>query len=331
MEPPLGRAFAMFRQTMPYVLYRMLVYGALCGCVLVYLCLLALIGMVFGSGAFWVLAVLSALFAAVAGISGFVSEYVFYQPRAGHMALITEIIGEGQLPVGISQAKWARGRVVHYFEGMRLLPEVRRLVKETLRAVNGTLFDTTPVMPAPGLEGNTKLARQIVRLSQGYVEEAVVAYVFKTRNENVFEGAKMAVLLYCQCWKSVLGQAVTLTLLSYAFALVASVVFLIPLALVGALLIPHDWTVVRFTLFAIGVFLGFTAKWALFDPLACTATVLTFFGETDILALDAEWAKQVESVAPAFVELKQKAAEKAGENVVKKEGRRPRTRRPIKE
>jgi hypothetical protein len=194
---------------------------------------------------------------------------------------------------------------------MGLLPEIRRLLRDILRAVNRTRFDAAQVPPAPGLEGGTKLAEHVVEFSQGYIEEAAIAYIFKSKNENVFDSARSALLIYGQCWKTVLGNAVTLTLLSYAFVLVASIAFLVPLGILS-LLLPDDWTIVRFVLFAIGVFLGFAAKWAFFDPVAGASTALLFLGESTVAAPDPEWEKTLETVAPAFTELTAKAAEKAG-------------------
>jgi len=324
------RALAIVRQTLPYVLYRMLAYGLLCLCVIVYLLLLAVIGVVFGAGAFWVLLVVSVALVVAGGVGSFLSEHLFYQHRAGHVALITEIIAEGQLPIGISQMKWARGRVLHYFHGAGLLPEVRRLLHEILRAVHGSLVDVGPALPVTGVEGKSKLTQQVVGLSQGYVEEAGIAYVFRTRDENVFEAARTAVLLYGQCWKNVLAHAVTLTLLSYGFVLVAAVIFLVPLGVL-AWIMPGEWIVMRFTVFAVGVFMGFCAKWALFDPVASAAIILTFFGESDISTPDPEWERKLEAATPAYAELVAKAAEKASESGVQHEARRPRPRRTPKQ
>jgi len=324
------RALAIVRQTLPYVLYRLLIYGVLCLCVVVYLCLLAVIGVVFGSGAFWALLVISALLVAVGGVGSFLSQYLFSQHRAGHVALIAEIIAEGQLPIGISQMKWARGRVLHYFHGAELLPEVRRLLHEVLRAIHGSLVDVSAALPAPGLEGNARLTQQLVGLSQRYIEEAGIAHVFRTRDENVFDAARASLLSYGQCWKPVLGHAVTLTLLGYGFTLVASVVFLVPLGVL-ALALPNDWIIVRFMLFAVGVFMGLCTKWALFDPVASAATILTFFGESDLSTPDPEWEKRLEAAAPAYLELATRAAERASEPDVRHEAIRPRSRRVLKE
>ncbi len=320
------RALAIVRQTLPYVLYRLLIYGVLCLCVVVYLCLLAVIGVVFGSGAFWALLVISALLVAVGGVGSFLSQYLFAQHRAGHVALIAEIIAEGQLPIGISQMKWARGRVLHYFHGADLLPEVRRLSHEVLRAIHESLVDVGAALPAPGLERNARLTQQLVGLSQRYIEEAGIAHVFRTRDENVFDAARASLLSYGQCWKPVLGHAVTLTLLGYGFALVAAVIFLVPLGVL-ALELPNDWIIVRFMLFAVGVFMGLCAKWALFDPVASAATILTFFGETDLSTPDSEWEAKLDAATPAYGELRRKASEMAGEPDIQHESKRTRPRR----
>ena len=324
------RALAIVRQTLPYVLYRLLIYGVLCLCVVAYLCLLAAIGAVFGSGAFWVLLVISALLVAVGGIGSFLSQYFLSQHRAGHVALITEIIAEGQLPIGISQMKWAQGRVLHYFHGAGVLPEVRRLLHEVLRTIHGSLVDTGAALPAPGLEGNARLTQQLVGLSQVYIEEAGIAYVFRTRDENVFAAARTALISYGQCWKPVLGHAVTLTLLGYGFSLVASVIFLAPLGVL-AFALPDDWIIFRFMLFAVGILMGLCTKWALYDPVASAATILAFLSETDLSTPDAEWEAKLEAASPAYAELVARATQKAAETGISHESARTRPRRTPKQ
>jgi hypothetical protein len=124
----------------------------------------------------------------------------------------------------------------------------------------------------------------------------------------------------------VLGHAVTLTLLGYGFALVASVVFLVPLGIL-ALELPDDWIIVRFMLFAVGVFMGMCAKWALFDPVASAATILTFFGESDLSTPDSEWEAKLDAATPAYGELRTRAAEMTGEPSIQQEAKRTRPRR----
>lgn len=307
MGSQLQRAYTIVKQTSPYVLYRTATYALLGLGVVGYLLMLALIGAVFGAGVFWVLLAVSTVLAGATGIPNFLSESVFQRQRAGHVALITEIITEGQLPIGISQTKWARGRVLYYFHSLSLLPEIRRLLRACYQTIHQDLVDVTDVMPVSGIDKKAKLAQYLMGVSQSYVEEATIAYVFKAKNQNVYDAVKSAVVSYGPCWRPVLGNAVASTLMGYAFAMAATVASLVPLGIVS-LILPDQWSLVRFTLFALGVLVGFIAKWTLFDPVACASVMLTFFGETDLLTPDVEWEATLESSAPAFRELKAKAA-----------------------
>lgn len=145
-----------------------------------------------------------------------------------------------------------------------------------------------------------------------YVDEAIISHTFRTRNENVFEAASQGVVLYCHAWKGLLKNAVALTLLGYAFTVAATVVFLIPLGVV-AMMAPHSWELFRLFMFGLAVVLGTVAKWIVFDPLACTAAVLTFLRETEGVEADKAWEEKIAGVSDKFRELKEKAAAKMRE------------------
>ena len=335
MELQWNRAFTLVRQTSNYLWYRAMIHmGLICG-VLVYLIVLALVGVIFKAGAFWVLLGLTAIFSVMVSLVSFVGEALFYRQRVGHIALTAELLSEGKLPDAISQVKWAQGRVRHYY-GMTMLPQVRAGLREAIRTVNARVFDSaetlpTAVLPLPGLEGGTRLAQHLVDFSQGYIEDAAIAHAFKTKNENVFDAARTAVLLYCQCWKPILTEAVTLTLLGYAFTLCASILFLIPLALIAHFFVPDTDTTAHFILFAMGVILGISAKWVLFDPVASASMVFTFLEEADLVSLDEAWDEVLEEASPAYALMKEKALHDIPPNVkaVPKRSRTKRAPRPI--
>jgi len=291
------------------LVYRAIVYGALCLAGLVYVGILAGLGAIFGSGAFVVLLIISLVGAGFFGLGRFLGEYVLYLLRAGHVALITEIVTEGKLPDGVSQTSWAKERVMHYFKETSVLALIDQLVKGIIRTVNRSLFNVMTILPIPGTEGAAKLAQRVVDFSLTYIDESVLAYTFKTKNENVFDASKTAIILYCQSWKGILKNAVALALLSYVFVVVAVIVFLIPLgALAWAL--PTTWGTAKFVLFILALFLGLSLKWVLFDPIACTSTILTFLHESEGEVADPEWEERLDKVSDKFRELKDKAAEK---------------------
>ncbi len=306
MNLQLGRAFGIVMKTTPYILYRAVVYGIVCAVFAVLLLFLALIGRVFGPGAAGVMFIIMM----IGGGFGarILREYVLYLLRAGHVAVITEIIERGSLPAGVNQTQWGSDRVKTYFKEISVLALIDQLVKGIIKALNRTLFNVMQAMPIPGLEGVSKVMQRVVDFSLTYIDESILAYTFKTRNENVYEAAQSGIILYCQAWKGLLKNAVALTLLSYAFTIACAVIFLIPLGAI-AFMLPETWSFAKFGLFVLALFMGFLLKWILFDPIACASTILTFLAETEHMTPDPVWEERIETVSDKFRELKQKAGE----------------------
>ncbi|MBM3422037.1 MAG: hypothetical protein FJY09_02100 [Chlorobi bacterium] len=314
MALQLGKATGIVMRTSAYLFYRAMVYGALVGAVAVFLGILALIGSVFGGGAAAVLFFL-ALFAGGFGFR-FIREYVLYLLQAGHIALITEIVENGALPQGISQTSWAKERVMGYFREVSVLALVDQLVKGVLVSLNRTLFNIMQALPIPALEGLASVVQRIVTFSLTYIDESVIAWTFRTKNPNVFDAAKSGIIIYCQSWKSLLKNAVALTLLSYIFVIFTTVLFMVPLGAV-ALFLPQSWAFGKFALFILALFLGIAAKWILFDPVACTSTLLTFLDEAERTAPDPVWESRIEAVSEQFRTIREKAAAMATGTVLK--------------
>jgi hypothetical protein len=303
----LGRAIGIVAKTKVYLLYRAMVYGSVAVVVALFLGVLVLIGSVFGAGASFVIFFL-ALFAGGFGFR-LLREYVLYLLKAGHIALITEIADSGNLPSGVSQTGWAKERVMKYYREVSVLALVDQLVKGVLVSLNRTLFNIMNAIPIPGLDGLASILQRIVNFSLTYIDESVIAYTFHTGNENVFDAAKSGIIVYCQSWKALLKNAVALTLLSYVFVVITTVLFMIPLGVVSVLL-PSSLDFLKFALFMLALFLGISTKWVLFDPVACTSTILAFLEEARTSAPDPAWESKIEAVSDKYRTLKAKAAEK---------------------
>ncbi len=305
MNLHVGRAMRIVFQTSPYLMYRAAVYGAICGVTAILLLFLALIGYVFGGGA---AAVMLLIGLAAGGLGArLLREYILYLMRAGHVAVITEIIVRDKLPEGVSQTQWGSDKVKMYFKEITVLALIDQMIKGTIRILNRTLFNVLSILPIPGTDGAKKAIQKVVDFSLTYIDESILAYTFKTENENVYEAAQKGIILYCQAWKGLLKNAVALTVLCYAFTIGAALIFLIPLGAL-AFALPETWAVAKFALFLLALFLGFSLKWILFDPIACTATILTFLRETKDMTPDPAWEERIASVSDKFRDLKQKAA-----------------------
>jgi hypothetical protein len=304
MNLQIGRSLSIVLQTMPYLLYRALVYGIVAAGAVLALGVIAGIGSVFGGGA----AVVLFLIAIAAGGFGvrLLREYVLYLLQAGHIAVITEIVERGSLPPGVTQTAWGREQVLQSFKEVSILAGVDLLVKGILQALNRSLFNVITLLPLPGGEGLARIVQRIARFSLTYVDEAILAYTFKTNGENVFAAARTGVLLYCQSWQAILKNALALTVISYLFVIVAAVAFLVPLGLIAALL-PAAWGIAKFLLFITALMLAVALKWILFDPVACTATLLVFLQEAARRTPDPEWEERLAQVSDRFRELTAKA------------------------
>ncbi len=306
MDLQLGRAVSIVFKTVPYLFYRACVYGILGMALALLLAVLALIGWVFGTAAAMVMLVI-ALAAGGFGVR-LLREYVLYLLRAGHVAVITEIIERGSLPQGVSQTQWGQQQVTKYFKEVSVLALIDQLVKGIIGMVNRTLLGVMNLLPIPAMQGAGKVVQRIVDLSLTYIDESILAHTFRTRNENVYDAAKTGIVLYCQSWKSLLKNAVALTLLNYLLTFATALLFLVPLGAI-AWFLPQDWAVAKFALFALALLMGFSLKWILFDPIACTATILTFLKESQDKVPDPNWEAQIESVSDKFRDLKKKAAD----------------------
>lgn len=321
MERQFRQALKVVRETLPYLLYRARIFAAVSAAAALYLVLLLLASTVFGVGVFACILLLSVWLMHSLGI---LNEYVFAGLRAGYIALAAEVIAEGRFPKGVSYVKWARESVNQCFTNTTQLGRARQTVTSILDAVNRNMFDSASVLPVREFERDTRLTRGIISLSQDYVTDAAVAYSLKTKNDNVSDAMRAAIVIYCQAWKTVLAQAVRLTLLGYAFFVAASVVCLAPLGVL-ALEISDVSMNVRLALFVTGVFLGFSAKWIIYDPFAYAAIILGFFEECELLTADPALEKEIEAKAEDFRELKASAVKKAAED--KRKRKRTRARR----
>lgn len=212
------------------------------------------------------------------------------------------------LPAGVSQTQWGADKVKSCFKEISVLALGDHLVKGIIGALNRTLFNVFNILPLPGLQGLAKVAQKAVDFSLTCIDESIPAHTFRTGNERVYEAAESGIILYCQAWKARLKNAVAITRLSCAFTIVSAVIFLIPLGAV-AWMLPETWSFAIFGLFVLALFMGVSLKWILFDPIACTATILAFLTETGNIIPDPEWEGRIEAVCDTFRELKAKAAE----------------------
>ena len=296
-------------KTAPFILFRILVYF---GMAVAYVLVTGVgAGIGWGVGAFgspdfhaattfWGGAI---GFAVTAGAIYFAREYILYIVKAGHLAVLVELIEGRDIPDGRPQIECATTIVKERFAETNILFAVQQLVRGVLRAITGIIQGVTAILPIPGLEQFVGVVRAFLRIAVGMIDQVILAYAFKTRATNPWASAQTAIVLYAQNYKIMLKNAAWLTIISYVLAFLVFLVMLVPAGAV-VWLIPGGWSAGGF-LFAI-VF-AWAVKAALIEPFTIACMMQVYFKTIAGQQPDPQWDARIGAVSRKFAEMKDKA------------------------
>ncbi len=241
------------------------------------------------------------------GIVRWVTRYYFYLLKAAHAAVMTEFIVHGTGPEG-SQIEYGKEQVTSRFKDTSIMFAIDQVLDGVVKGFNRMFTNVTDFLPLPGMDTLQKFVRRVSKFATTYIDEAILTRAYAEDEPNVWAVAKDGVILYAQCWKPILANAVALTLISYVEFFVFLVVLGVPAVALG-LLIP----ILQLPL-GIAVLVGaWMLKLAVADAYALAATLLAYHRSTEGMEPDPEWQARLEEASDQFQELKQKAAEKVDE------------------
>lgn len=240
------------------------------------------------------------------GILYFLREYLLYMVKAGHIAVLVELMeGKKDLPGGRGQISHAQAIVKERFAESNVLFVLDRLITGILKAFNRLFLTVAGIIPLPGLDSAVKFIGRVVTMSLTYLDEVILSYNFRTRSENPWKSGQTALVLYAQNYKAFLKNAVWLVFVVWGLTFL---VFLVVLAPVGLLVSQFPGTAGFLTLVVALVF-AWAVKQAVIDPFAMTALMQVFYAVTEGQVPNPEWEAKLDSASKKFGELKEKAAE----------------------
>lgn len=310
----IGVSMGLMRKTAPFIVFRMAVYFGIAAAYVLVTGTGAGIGWVvgiFGTDDFQASAAMwggGLGFALTAGVIYFLREYILYMVKAGHIAVMVELLEGRELPGGKGQINYAQAMVKERFVQSSVLFGIDQLVKGVVRAITGLIQGIASFLPIPGLDRIMGAARAFLRVAVGLIDEIILAQIFRTRSENPWETARDSVVLYGQNAKPMLINAAWITAISYALAFV---VFLLMLAPAGAVvyLIPGAWSAGSFVF---AILFAWAAKVALIEPFAIACLLQAYFKVTEGQTPNPEWVAKLDSASAKFGKLAEKAASWAG-------------------
>ncbi|UXX84730.1 hypothetical protein [Roseovarius pelagicus] len=260
-------------------------------------------------------------FAATAAVLYFLREYILYTVKAGHIAVMVELLDNQTLPQGRGQIAHAQNVVKERFAQSSTLFGLDQLIKGVLRTITGLIQGLASILPIPGTDGLMRIVRGYLKVAVGLIDEVILAHLIRTRSVNPWKDAQSALVLYAQNAKPMLINAAVITLVSW---LLAFVVFLIMLAPAGAVvyMIPGAWSAGGFVF---AILFAWAVKVALIEPFAIACLLQAFFKVTDGQVPNPEWEAKLESASTKFRKLGERAVNWATGGRAAEQGAEPPT------
>ena len=310
----IGQTLGLMGRTLPFIVFRIIVYF---GIAVAYVLVTGVgVGIGWGIGAFGSPDFrLGAMgwggiigFALTAGTIYFLREYILYIVKAGHIAVLVELLDGGDVPQGQGQINHATEIVRSHFAETNVLFGVDLLVRGVLAAILGLIQGLASFIPIPGLQNVVALVRAFLRVAVGLMDEVVLGYLFRVKTTNPWHDAETAIVLYAQNYKVMLKNAAWLTAIMYVLSFV---VFLLMLAPAAALVwfIPNAWGAGGFVF---AILFAWAVKAALIEPFAIASMMDVYFRVIQGQTPDPAWDERIGQVSRKFRELKDKAANWVG-------------------
>ncbi len=314
MKLHFGEAWGILMKTLPCVMVRMVVYALVAIVSALYIGFLLLMSKVFG-GAGGILVIVGLLI--LLGLLKMAQRYVLYLIKAGHIAVITEIMKNGTLPGNSGQIAYGKKVVTDLFKEVSVLFTVDQLVSGTIKTFNKMVVRVADIVPIPGVEGLAKFAGTIVTYAVTYVDETILSFNLARKDENIWESAKTGLVLYAQNWKPILTNAVGLAVVNIVGLVLCIIVMLIPF---GAIAVMSSNDTVKTVSLFLALAFGYGLKLALLNPFSLISTIITYNHAIEGQSPNAEWEAKLEQVSNKFKELKQKAMDYTSPSTLNRTG-----------
>jgi hypothetical protein len=305
----ISRSLGLMVRTAPFILFRILVYFGISAALVLMTGAGAGIGYGIGlagaeefraTSTFWGGAAGLGL---TAGVVFFLRDYILYLVKAGHIAVLVELLEGREIPGGKGQIDHASRIVTERFGQASALFALDRLIKGVIGVVTGLLQAVLAVVPVPGLDRLMGVARAYLRLAVGLVDEVILGHAIRTRSDNAWEAAHDGLVLYAQNARPMLGAAAWLTLIIWVMTALVFLLMLGPAAAV-VLLLPGDGSA---GLFVFAAIFAWAVKAALIEPFALACLLQVFFRETEGQIPNGEWRGRLTHVSDKFRKLGEQA------------------------
>jgi hypothetical protein len=238
-----------------------------------------------------------------------VIRYALYLIKAGHIAVLTELMTKGSLDNGAAgMFDYGRRVVTARFGEVNVLFAMDLLIRGVVRAFNRTLDWVSHLIPLPGLQSVVAIVNAVVKAATTYIDETIFSYDLARGDENPWRAGKDGLIYYAQNSAEILKTALYVVVLDKVLTVVVWAVMLMPaflmLAVLPAAAKPGGFVggLVIAALFASNV------RQAFLKPIFLVMVMAKFHTVVQHQPINAEWDARLSSVSSKFREVKDKAA-----------------------
>ncbi|MEO6173204.1 MAG: hypothetical protein ABIP02_08810 [Arenimonas sp.] len=302
-----GTAFGLMLKTLPYAMARFGILVAYSFITIAWLIITFGGGVFLGSavhpwlGMGWMLGGL--------GLYGylwwFLLRYFLYLLKAGHIAVLTELITNGSIGNG-NEGMFAYGKriVTERFGEVNILFAVDALIKGVVRMFNRSLDFLANLLPIPGLQSLMAIVNAIVRAATTYIDETIFSYNLARGDENPWRSSKDALIYYAQNSKEILKTAVYVVILDKVLTVFIWIVMLAPAFLLLKIL-PEAWAPGGFIGgLVIAALFASNVRQAFLKPMFLVMVMTKFHVVIRNQAIHPEWDTRLSGISSKFQTLK---------------------------
>lgn len=304
-----GKAFGLMVRTAPFIIFRVIVYFGITAALIIVTGTGAGIGYgvgLFGDADFQASSTFYggvAGFGLTSGVIFFLRDYLLYIVKAGHIAVMVELLDNKPIPGGQGQIAYARQIVTERFGQASALFALDQLIKGVISVITGLFQGIASLLPLPGLDRIMAVVRAYLKVAVGLVDEVILAYAIRTRSDNAWESAHDGLVLYAQNARPMLINAAWVTMITWILSFVVFLLMLAPAAAVVWLL-PGESTA---GMFVFAVVFAWAVKVALIEPFALACMLQVFFKVTEGEVPKPEWRGRLAQASDKFRKLGEQA------------------------
>lgn len=283
---------------MPFSMAKLALGGATVILSTILFAILMGIGWLFGNGGMG-LAIL--IWISGTGVIRFaIMHYMGYLVKAGHVAVIAEIVTTGQIPA--NQVDYGKKIVTERFATSNIYFAVDKLVTGAVKQIQRGIEKVGNALDfIPGMGAVTGLAKFFVDISLGYIDECCLGYTFYKKEQGAFKSAADGVVIYAQNWKVLLKNAAKTMAKAIGVLVVIALVALIPVGLLFKLL---HWS--PLVAFLLACLIAWVAKFAFFDSYILCQMMTAYMEVAPTTQITFDLYSKLSGLSSSFKELFQK-------------------------